>query len=489
MHSIDYAIIVFYLGLMLYLGYRGWRMSKSSDDYLVAGRRLGYGMYTACLAAVVLGGASTVGSAKLGYQFGISGMWMVFMIGLGITALGLFLTSKLANLRVISISEMLELRYDQSARLISAVIMAAYATMIAVIQVIAIGTILNAMLGWGMTTGMLAGGVVVVTYTFLGGMWSVSMTDAIQFTLMTIGTLLMLPIGFRAVGGWQGLRDSLPEAHFQLDAIGYDTIFAFFLLFFLGLLIGQDIWQRVFTAKDAQIARRGTIFAGLYCLLYAIATAFIGMIAAAKFANLQDPQMAYATVAVEILPAGVTGLVLAGSLSALMSTASGPLLASSTLVASDIYRRFLAEDLSEARFLLVTRSLTCVIGILVIALALWVRDVVKALDIAYTLLSGSLFVPIFAGFFWRRANAAGTLASMALSTVASVIAMGHWGVGSSEPIMIGIGASTVTLVAVSFMTPPPGSERLLAWENRLAGYEEASDSGVPRIGRAASRAE
>ncbi len=277
-------------------------MSKTSDDYLVAGRRLGYGMYTACLAAVVLGGASTVGSAKLGYEFGISGMWMVFMIGLGITALGIFLTSKLANLRVISVSEMLELRYDKSARLISAVIMAAYAMMSAVIQVIAIGTILHAMLGWGMTAGMLAGGLVVVTYTFLGGMWSVSMTDAIQFTLMTIGTLLMLPIGFRAVGGWQGLSDNLPEAHFLLDTIGYDTIFAFFLLFFLGLLIGQDIWQRVFTARDPRVARRETIFAGLYCLLYAIATAFIGMIAAVKFADLQDPQMAYATVAVESCP-------------------------------------------------------------------------------------------------------------------------------------------------------------------------------------------
>ena len=125
------------------------------------------------------------------------------------------------------------------------------------------------------------------------------------------------------MGGWQGLSDNLPEAHFRLDTIGYDTIFAFFLLFFLGLLIGQDIWQRVFTARDAQVARRGTIVAGLYCILYAIATVLIGMIAAVKFSNLEDPQMAYATVAVEILPAGVTGLVLAGSLSALMSTASG----------------------------------------------------------------------------------------------------------------------------------------------------------------------
>ena len=97
-------------------------------------------------------------------------------------------------------------------------------------------------------------------------MWSVSMTDAIQFILMTIGTPVMLPIGFRAVGGWQGLSDSLPEAHFRLDTIDYDTIFAFFLLFFSGLLIGQDIWQRVFTARDAQVARRGR--SSLACIAF-----------------------------------------------------------------------------------------------------------------------------------------------------------------------------------------------------------------------------
>jgi SSS family solute:Na+ symporter len=475
MHSIDFAIIVFYLLLMLYLGYRGWKMSKTSTDYLVAGRRLGYGMYTACLSAVVLGGASTVGSAKLGYEFGISGMWMVFMIGLGITALGLVLTTKLANLRIISISEMLELRYDKSARLISAVIMAAYAAMIAVIQVIAIGTILNAMLGWGMTAGMLAGGLVVLTYTFLGGMWSVSMTDAIQFILMTVGTLIILPIGIAAVGGWRGLSAGLPETHFRLDTIGYDTIFAFFLLFFLGMLIGQDIWQRVFTARDAKVARRGTIIAGLYCVLYAIATALIGMIAAVKFVALEDPQMAYATVAVEILPVGVTGLVLAGSLSALMSTASGPLLASSTLVANDIYRRFVAKDLSEEEFLRVTRLLTCIIGVLVMVCALFVQDVIKALDIAYTLLSGSLFVPVFAGFFWKRANAPGTLISMCLSAVAAVIAMIVWGAGSAPPIMVGISTSLVTLVIASFLTSPPEPARLSRWKRRLAGVAETAE--------------
>ena len=467
---LDLSLILGYLLLMLYLGYRGWRMSRTSTDYLLAGRRLGYGMYTGCLAAVVLGGASTVGGAKLGYQYGVSGIWMVFMIGLGVMALGAFLTTRLSNLGVVSISEMLELRYNEHARWMSAVIMASYAAMIAVIQVIATGTILSAAAGWGMTGGVLIGGAVVLSYTFLGGMWSVSLTDSIQFVLMTIGIFfLLLPGAWVSAGGWKNLSASLPASYFRLDSIGYGSILSFFLLFFFGLLIGQDIWQRVFTARDARVARRGTVIAGFYCLLYAMATALIGMAARVRFPELDDPQQAFARAAVEVLPTGVSGIVLAASLSALMSTASGPLLASSTLVANDIYRRFFTGPVSDLRFLRTSRRLTAVIGAAVIACALWLQDVIQALDVAYTLLSGSLFVPIFAGFFWKRANGAGTLVSMCLSAAAAIAAMVVWGIGSTPPILVGLGTSLTALIAASLLTAPTPADRLSRWEERLKG--------------------
>jgi SSS family solute:Na+ symporter len=468
--AVDLIIIILYFLLMLYMGYKGWKMSRTSADYLLAGRRLGMFMYTGCLAAVVLGGASTVGGAKLGYQYGISGFWMVFMIGLGIMALGVLLTTKLASLRIISISELLELRYDRYARLLSAIIMSVYAAMISVIQVIAIGTILSAMVGWKIATGMLVGGMVVLIYTFLGGMWSVSLTDFIQFALMTTGIFfLVLPLGLIKVGGWRALAENLPSSYMHPGAIGYDNIFAFFLLFFLGLIIGQDVWQRVFTANGAAVARRGTIIAGAYCMLYAAATVVVGMVAAVKFPGMEDPQMAFATVAVDLLPPGVTGLVLAGSLSALMSTASGPLLASSTVIANDVIRRFISKDLTDLEFLRVTRCMTGFIGIGIILCALWLQDVIKALDVAYTLLSGSIFVPVFAGLFWKRATAPAALASMCLSCLTATSAMVIWGVGSTPPIMVGLGTSAVSLVAVSFLTAPPDSEHLSRWAGHLCG--------------------
>lgn len=468
--SADVAVVLLYLALMLYMGYRGYRRSRTSSDYLLAGRTLGYGMYVGCLAALALGGASTVGTAKLGYQYGISGIWLVTMIGLGIVALGALLGTKLSNLGVLSLSEMLEIRYDGRARLASALITVVYAAMVSVTQVIAMGTILSPILGWTQTEGIVLGGTVVLLYTFLGGMWSVSSTDFIQFAFMTIGVFgLVVPLGLHASGGLGSLLSQLPPAHLRFDTIGYGSILSYFLLFFLGLIIGQDIWQRVFTARDAAVARRGTILAGVYCIAYAFAMVLIGMIASVRFPGLEDPQAAFATVAVEMLPAGVAGVVLAASLSALMSTASGTLLASATVLASDVYRRFLRPDLGDARFLWISRLFTGVLGIGVVTVALSLRDVITALDVAYTFLTGAVFMPVIAALFWRRATSIGTVVSMCVSAIAATAAMLVFGPGSTPPIVIGLVTSLAVLVAVSFLTTPPPAEHLRSWENRLAG--------------------
>lgn len=156
--AIDYAVVIAYLLLMVIIGFIGSKFIRSSEDYLVAGRRLGLFMYVGCLAAVILGGASTIGTVRLGYKFGLSGMWLVVMIGLGILALGLILASQISKLKVISLSEMLEKRYNRNTRIISAIITSIYAAMVAVTQVIGMGTIISVLMGWDMKLAMIVGG-------------------------------------------------------------------------------------------------------------------------------------------------------------------------------------------------------------------------------------------------------------------------------------------------------------------------------------------
>lgn len=125
--SLNLIVILVYLVVMLLFGYFGYKRARNNDDYLVAGRRLGPMFYLGTLAAVVLGGASTIGGVRLGYSYGISGMWMVFWLGLGIVALSLFFSGTLTRLKVYSLPEMLQLRYGKTtSRVIGGVVMIAY---------------------------------------------------------------------------------------------------------------------------------------------------------------------------------------------------------------------------------------------------------------------------------------------------------------------------------------------------------------------------
>jgi solute:Na+ symporter, SSS family len=473
--ALDLIVVLIYLAAMVGVGWIGMRRARTTEDYLVAGRRLGPGFYMGTLSAVVLGGASTIGTAALGYEFGISGMWLVFMLGLGIIVLSALLAGRLTRLGVYTVSQMLELRYQASARLITGVIMSAYALMIAVTSTIAIGTVVDVLFGIPRVPAILVGGGVVVLYSVIGGMWSLTLTDIVQFLIMTVGIfLIMLPLAIGHAGGLEGMQAALPASYFDFGAIGFDRIFTYFLIYFFGILIGQDIWQRVFTARSDSVARNAGIVAGVYCLLYGLAVALIGAAGKVFLPELESTDSAFAAITQEALPAGVRGLVLAAALAAIMSTASAGLLASSTLLLEDIYERFFAHEAGE--HLAANRMATLAVGVVVLILACLVNDVIAALTVAYNLLVGGLLVPIIGALVWRRATGAGALAAIAVGGTVVVIFMITDGLLADTPIYFGLLASLVAFVVVSLVTEPTSEQQLAEWEERLEGRAAAGTS-------------
>lgn len=447
MNAIDITIIVVYFVIIALVGVIGAKRAKTSEDYTVSGRNLNFFMFTACLSALTLGGAATVGTAKLGYQFGLSGMWFVTAQGIGLVIISIFLAKKIFNLRVLTIGEMLENRFNVEARLISSLVSTTYTTLLTVTQIIAIGSILNVWVGWDFNVSILVAGGIVLFYTVLGGMWSVTMTDIVQFLVMTIAIFfIMVPLSLDKIGGFSGLKENLPSSHFNITVMGGLDIFKSILLYSLGIIVGQDVWQRIFTARSLKISRIGMIVSGGYSFLYAIAVAIIGMCALVAIPNLSEPQNAFASMAVTTLPAGALGFVLIGVLSALMSTSSGTLIASSTLIVNDIIKRLFIKNISDKNFVLVTRLTTLIVGIFSIVCALWIQDVLAALDIAFAILSGALFFPIIFGFFWRQVTARAVFYSIIVSTLVIAIGLATKGTTSIVPILYGLVTSIVTIL-------------------------------------------
>ncbi|UUU33742.1 sodium:solute symporter [Streptomyces sp. CA-210063] len=469
--AVDYTVIVVYLAGMLAMGWWGMRRARSKSEFLVAGRRLGPTMYSGTMAAIVLGGASTIGGVGLGYRYGLSGAWMVFTIGLGLLALSVFFSARIARLKVYTVSEMLDLRYGGRAGVISGVVMWAYTLMLAVTSTIAYATIFDVLFDMNRTLAIVLGGSIVVAYSTLGGMWSITLTDMVQFVVKTIGVLvLLLPIAVVKAGGFGEMRDELPTSYFDPLGIGGETIFTYVLIYTFGMLIGQDIWQRVFTARSDRTAKWGGTVAGTYCLAYALAGAVIGTAAKVLFPDLASADDAFATIVKEELPLGVRGLVLAAALAAVMSTSSGALIACATVANNDIWSRVRGKATSGERDeVRGNRAFILIMGLAVIGTAIALNNVIEALTVAYNLLVGGLLVPILGGLLWRRGTAQGALASVIVGGLAVIGLMASYGILANEPVYYGLLSSLVAYVAVSLATPATDAAVLDAWRERLAG--------------------
>jgi solute:Na+ symporter, SSS family len=450
MMTLDLAVLAAYLVGILAVGIWSQRKARTQEDFLVAGRSVGPILYSGTLAAVILGGGSTVGGVKLGYVYGISGMWLVFMYGLGMIVMGVVLVPRILELKLFTITELLGRRYSPASRIAGGVVMAAYDLMIVVTGTIAVGAVMEVIVGIPRTPAILMSSGVTVAYSVFGGMWALTATDIVQFVIKTVGILMvLLPAAIYHAGGFAGMHAHLPPEFFSLTNIGGSKILAFFTLYFFGILIGQDGWQRVFTARSLKVARNGGIYVGLYCFAYAIAGALIGAAGHAFLPPLKDPDLAFATIVNAVLPAGMRGLILAAALAAIMSTCSACLLASSTVLIEDVY--FPLRRSTSIGSIALTRVITLLLGIAATITACLTADVIAALTVAYDLLAGALFVPVVGAILWPRGTSLGALISIALSGVAVVVLLAVEGMNSDAPIYVGISLSLVTYVTVSLM--------------------------------------
>lgn len=244
LHALDYVVIVAYFAIMIGIGFWSVRRTKNLEDYLVAGRRLRFPMFFGCMAALAVDGAVTVGGTDKGYGEGIAGIWVGGSLGMGLIALGMLISSKLNRLRALSVNEVIERNYGPIARVFGATLTIIYTISLTVVQIVSMGAIVSGLFNLSNTVSMVLAGCVVVFYTFLGGMWSVTMTDIVQFVVKTLGIVILVLIFVLSsprIGGLSGLLDKVPSTHWDMGAYGFSGALYSILLYVPGLVIGQDI--------------------------------------------------------------------------------------------------------------------------------------------------------------------------------------------------------------------------------------------------------
>lgn len=308
---------------------------------------------------------------------------------------------------------------------------------------------------------------VVTAYSVMGGLWSVTLTDAVQWVLIVLGLLVAIPFTIHYGGGWDAIMAKVPEEKLSVsEGIGWKTIISLTIMYIASFAVGQETVQRFYAARDEATARVGSLLAGGAYLVFAFIPPVLGVLA---YGLAQNGQLDVALIETEgtryvlpvlaeaVLPSWLTGLVFAALISATLSSADSDLLAAGSIFSNDIYSRYLRKGADDREILKTTRlTMVAIAGLSMIVALTNTKSIVAILMFSFTLRAGGAFIPYVVGHYWRRASGAGCLASIFAGSVTVILAehgmISSFGFG---PILPDLTASAVTYVLFSRLFPSP----------------------------------
>ncbi|MBY0221331.1 sodium:solute symporter family transporter [Sporosarcina aquimarina] len=446
--SIIWSIIIIYMLAMIGIGFYAKTKIKDSTDYHLAGRRLGPIMLAGTLAATEIGGGSSVGVASKAYgEWGLSAGWYVVSAGIAIILVS-FVAPYMRRALATTVPEVIGRRYGKSSQLIASILSLVASSALTAVQITATASIVHVLTGFDLKLAIVISGAVVVFYTFLGGMWSVTLTDFVQFFIIVIGFAIAVPFALSNAGGMEHVISQLPKEQLGFTKIGWGTILGFIVLYFMTFSTGQEAVQRYYAAKDEKTAIWGSIMCGGLMTLYAFIPAVLGLIALAAFPNIEE-NSALATVSVELLPPVIAGILLSGVISATLSSASGNLLAVASVYIKDVHGNLFKKELKDEAELKASRWIVVITGVGAIGISLFSQQIIPLLVFAFTIRSTGPFAAYLLGLLVERVTKNAGLASIIIGTIVGVI----WEILKNPfnimAVIMGSTASLITFLIVN----------------------------------------
>lgn len=422
MTPLDHAIVALYVGGIVAFGVVVSRRIATFRDYFVAGGRMTAPLLVCTLVSTYYGLDVLLGASEVSYQEGVVA-WFVYSrpYYLAIIVAALFVARRLRRHDFLSLPDVGAHFFGNGTRGVIAVASFFYA--IPILAVMGIGVVLDLVLGIPFLWGVLLGAAVSVVYTLLGGLLADAFTDTVQFTLMcvTLGVAAMLAVA--AGGGTEGLRADLPERFFHPTG-GYPPwVLVVFALSATSALVEPAFYQRIFAAVNYRAILVALLVGVVLWAAFDWVVTVLGMAARAQGLET-EPRYALLSVTLDVLPAGLKGVFVAGVVATAMSTIDSYLLISGGNVAYDLYRPLRRRPLSDGALLALTRWMVAAAAVVTVLLALFFRTVVSAWIFMSTALIAAALVPILAALYLPRT--ATPLAGFASSLTGLGVALLHY---------------------------------------------------------------
>jgi SSS family solute:Na+ symporter len=431
--------IIAYLLLNLGIGLWASRKIKTTTDFVLAGRRLPLFLAASATFATWFGSETIMGAPTEFIEKGVLGVIEdPFGAALCLFLVGIFFARRFYKMNIITFCDFFRIRYGRPAELLSAMlIIPSYFSWIAA-QLLAMGIVLKVVLGWSLTECILLSSCVVILYTIWGGMWSISITDFLQTIMIIVGLLVIAIVLYNKVGGFSPLINAAPKDFFRAypqftfkDSVAY---FAAWITIGLGSIPQQDVFQRVMSAKSADVSVKATLLSSFMYLTIALLPLFIGLCGHHLYPELgkKDPQMIIPNMVLlhSALPLQI--LFFGALVSAILSTTSSAIMAPAAVLGENVVK-FFRPDLTDKQLLRVIRAGIIVITGICIFMASTRESIFELVAESSAFSLVSLFVPLSAGLYWKNANQLGCLCSM---TAGLIVWLGSAWIGTEYPPLI-----------------------------------------------------
>jgi solute:Na+ symporter, SSS family len=428
--------IVVILIVRIIIGYWASKKVQTTNDYVLAGRRLPIWMAAPSIMATWFAAETLMGSSSEAYKYGLQG---VIFDPFGATmclVLSAFLVVRLARrAQYVTIMDFFQHRYGTAMSVMGSVAQIISYFGWTAAQIVAGGAILQALLGWPLQAGMVLVAAIVTLYTLMGGLWADTALDFMQMFLTCIGLLIIFGGILWAVGGLDAflnmagaqytdhpfaMAPTAEEGYFGYQGtLGWFYYAAAWMAIGLGSIPAQDYLQRTCAAKNEKVAVKSTYIAAFLYITFGVLSPFIGMAAYSAIGpeiEADSTQFILISMAMKYLPPVLTAAFVAALASALMSTSDSSMLAGATMFTENIIKQF-KPDLSDKTQLLLTRLSLLVSGIMSLYIAMVAETIYELAVLANTCILVGMVAPYIIGMYWRRANHIGAVASFLTGTL------------------------------------------------------------------------
>ncbi|MDH7596160.1 MAG: sodium:solute symporter family protein [Methanothrix sp.] len=483
-------ILGLYLVGLLAIGAWASRKIRSSEDFIVAGRNLGFWLLTLMIVASICSGMTILGTSGLGYIGGWPTIWEQIFVPLSAAFVILVYGTKLhaisERMGYITIQDYLAQRFysQRGLRGLSAVAGILVSLIYLVGQYVAISMVLSWMLKISYTDALLIGAIIVMIYTIMGGLYAIAWVSLVQGLLIIIGVLAVSPFIIQSAGGLTHVNSVLagidpnyvriwyPQMHPPYAKYAFMTpmyLVSFFFLLTFGLASAPHVINNVLSARSQKFFKWSPLAAFVLYLIVMYLVKISGFASRAmveegmialptNVSNAQD--YAFVVAAMHIFPTIAGPLVAVIVLSAVMSTTDRLMLTIGSYVGWDIYKMFFNKKASDRSITLVSR-IAIVLSVILTLILAWRKPpelLAFLIWMGIGIMLATFVVPILAGLYWRRATREGAIASMSLGLIGALVAgWYHWFV-SPLPVhfsFYGFILSIASMVVVSLLTRSP----------------------------------